>query len=205
MSSAKPLSAVEFAEAVITHWPPFRWEEHQEVSWTQAIVRELSGFDRQVLGNAMAHLVRTRRDSKTPTVALCIDACVAARRWLDAEKQASALPIEKSPERMRWEDRQRLANDLVKTAPGRQAAQEGWIASMHAFAVEHGRLPSGREIDACKRYAKEFDEAFNQCVATAVDETKQMAVRNVSAQLVKLGEDMIARRKKLADMVLGVR
>lgn len=197
--SGKPMSATEFAEAVITHWPPFRWEEHQEVSWTQAIVRELSGFDRQVLGNAMASMVRTRRDSKTPTVAACIDACVAAKRWLDAEKQASALPIHgkaKSPELMRWEERQRLADDIVMGPDGKEAARGGWIGALHAFIVDHGRMPNAGELAQCKRVAKEFDEHYAMCVKGGWP---------FAESLQRLGADMLANRKRLTDMVLGVR
>jgi hypothetical protein len=195
--TVRPMSATEFAEAVITHWPPFRWEEHQEVSWTQAIVRELSGFDRQVLGNAMASMVRTRRDSKTPTVAACIDACAAAKRWVDAEKQAEALPIhassKKSPSEMQWEERKRLADDMVMGPDGKEAARNGWIGALHNFIVVNGRMPKAGEVAQCKTVAREFDQAYAQCVKGGWAQ---------AYSLESLGAAMLANRKHLAETVL---
>jgi len=219
--SAKSLSAVEFAEAIITHWPPFRWDEHQELSWTQALVRELSGFDRQVLGNAMAHLVRTRRDTKTPTVAVCIDACVAERRYLEAQKRIESLPIDAKPEERDrpWYSPQRkdTVDVLVKCPLGKQAAKEGWIGAMYAFAMEHGRLPRPdmhvaapkvigphpirpyigmTEIAMCKQQAKDFDMTYALCVR---------GENHIARQWASTGEAMLKERERLANMVLGAR
>jgi len=193
--SNKPLSAAEFAEAVITHWPPFRWDQHQAGSWTQSLVRELSAFDRQVLGNALAHLIRSRRDTKTPTVAACIDACVAERRYLDAEKTTASLPVTKDGSRLPEysDERRRLADDLVRCADGKQAAKEGWIGTLHTFVVRNGRMPKGHEIADCKRHAREFDEYYAQCVKGGWPQ---------AASLLSLGDKMLARRKELTEMVL---
>jgi hypothetical protein len=195
----KPLSAVEFAEAVITHWPPFRWDEHQETSWTQALIREVSGFERQVLGSALAHLIRTRRDTKTPTVAMCIDACVAERRYAEAQKVAESLPMHgaaKPKEHLLWEERERLADDIVKGPDGKQAARDGWIGTLHAFIVNTGRMPNAGEMAKCKQQAREFDESYAQCVKGGWPQAQR---------LEELGRDMLANRKRLTEMVLNTR
>lgn len=44
-------------------------------------------------------------------------------------------------------DSERQADELVRCDLGRTAAAEGWILTLHDFARERKRLPSGREID----------------------------------------------------------
>jgi hypothetical protein len=194
---SKPMSAVEFAEAVITHWPPRFWDEHQETSWTQSMVREIGGFDREVLGKALASMIRTRRDTKTPPVAVCIDACVAERRFLEASKIAEALPIhassKKSPSEMQWEERKRLADDMVMGPDGKEAARNGWIGALHNFIVVHGRMPKAGEVAQCKTVAREFDQAYAQCVKGGWAQ---------AYSLESLGAAMLANRKHLAETVL---
>jgi hypothetical protein len=233
--SNKPLSAAEFAEAVITHWPPFRWDQHQAGSWTQSLVRELSAFDRQVLGNALAHLIRTRRDTKTPTVAICIDACVTERRYLEAQKRVESLP-EAQHEAGKFPayspQRKDTVDLLVKCKLGKQAAREGWISTMYAFAMEHGRLPRDdihvaaplnlgphpirpyvgmTEIAMCKRQAKDFDDAYAKLIRGEIvadghqkwtDEARMKGLL-AGKRWESTGEAMLKERNRIADMVLS--
>lgn len=229
--SARPMSAAEFAEAVITHWPPFRWDQHQAGSWTQSLVREIGNFDRQVLGNALAHLIRTRRDTKTPTVAACIDACVAERRFIDAQSLAIDAKPDISTLPPHAPERRAHADLIVKCPLGKQAAREGWIGSMHAFAVENGRLPLANatvtaprmpgphpnrdyigmtEIEMCKRQAKDFDTAYATVVRGEIvtaghqkwsDEAKAKA-RAAGKEWESTGAAMLKERQRLANTVL---
>ena len=214
---SKPLSAVEFAEAIITHWPPFRWDEHQETSWTQALVREIGGFEKEVLGKALAALIRTRRDTKTPTVAVCIDACVSERRYLEAQKVVETLPVDAQKAAGKWPSyvaqRDPNIDVLVKSPLGRQAAKEGWIGAMYAFAMEHRRLPLDNahvpapkglssndprhpiqpyvgmtEIAMCKQQAKDFDEAYAMCVrgGDVIDDAADSPMQGMRKSLARL-------------------
>jgi hypothetical protein len=60
-----------------------------------------------------------------------------------------------------------LADDLIKTPLGREAAKGGWMLGLHDFARREGRAPQDREVDQIKREAKEFDAGLRegQCAA----------------------------------------
>jgi len=94
---------------------------------------------------------------------------------------------------MSWEQRVNLANDLVRCAEGRQAAKDGWIGTLHAYAVEYARFPPAAEFGALKRQAKEFDQAYAECVKGGWPQAHR---------LEQLGRDMLANRKRLTEMVL---
>lgn len=167
--------------------------EH-ETAWLMSMARELRGFDGLTLARAAEEITRHRTDRRFPLPADCRKACIEARKWVEAERRSVALPIEAEPSRMHWPERMKLADDLVMGPEGRQAAKEGWIGILHAEAVKRGRLPSAaNEFGALKRQAKEFDDAYRQCVKGGWPQAQR---------LERLGADMLANRKKLTDMVL---
>jgi hypothetical protein len=184
---------LSFISAVIQHFPPFRWDEGQEKAWVDTMVRELSGFSPQVLEKATTDMVRTRKDRRMPVPAECINACLDARRWLEAKGEAEALAV--IPQKAKtYDDKKQLANDLVMGPEGRQAAKEGWIGILYDYAKNHGRLPPPSEFPGMKREAKEFDVAYARCVRG----DGMFAAK----QLQELGAKMLKRRNELADMVL---
>lgn len=184
----------KFIDAMLLHYPPFRWDEEQEKSWSKTMVVELRGFGAAVLEKAATTMIRTRKDRRTPLVAECVQACVEARRWLDIEKGASELPIDEKQTTGEWTaDRFKLANDLIRTPLGREAAKGGWIGALHGFARRNARAPVGPEIQACKQSAKEFDAAYKLCVQGGWP---------YAHMLERLGAAMLKRREKLSDMVL---
>lgn len=166
--------------------------EH-ETAWLVSMARELRGFDGQTLARAAEEIVRNRTDRRFPLPADCRKACIEARKWVDVERRVTSLPMEPQSMQMKWEERVRLANDLVMCSAGRQAAQEGWIGILHARVVQDGRLPPASEFGALKRYAKEFDQAYAQCVKGGWPQAQR---------LEQLGRDMLANRKRLTEMVL---
>lgn len=187
------MSAVsDFVDTIMLHYPPFRWDEHQEQAWTAAMVLELGDFDPAVLKKAAQHMVRTRKDHRTPLVSECITACIDARRWLNAEKSATTLPMQGHSAKPFFHEK--LADDLIMSADGRQAAKEGWIGTLHIFIARNGRMPQGREIADCKRQAKEFDDAYAQCLRGGWPQAQSLA---------SLGAAMLKNRKQLTEKVLG--
>lgn len=188
-------AASEFIEEVLLHWPPYRWDEDQEASWTKSMTLELRIFDPAVLAKAIAHMKRTRKDRRTPTVAECISACAEALRWINIEKGKQALPIEEQKQTLSEysQDRIKLANDLVMGSLGKQAAKEGWILSLHDFCRNKLRLPMSHEVDKCKKGAKEFDESYRLAVKGGWPQ---------AAALEQLGAKMLKKRQELSDMVL---
>lgn len=219
MSSRKAI--VAFADTVLQHFPPFRWDEEKEAAWAETMVKELSGFSAEVINRAAREMVRTRKKEKTPLVSECIDACSEAKRWLEIERSKEVLPVDASgptfAPSLDWTaDRLRLASELMDSPLGKQAAREGWVGILWSFARKNARMPeAGRnieyrkskatpvrmvsEIEFCKLEAADFGEAYKLAVrGAALGNSFMMA-------LEKLGAEMLRRRHVTEQRVLGGR
>jgi hypothetical protein len=193
-------AVTQFVDAVLQHFPPYRWDESQERSWMDTLIRELAGFSDAVLARAMSELVRTRKDRRIPLVSECIDACLDAKRWFDAEKgkgQLSSGPAPANQSFLDWtEDAFKLSRDLMSGPMGLQAAKEGWIGCLDAYCRKFKRLPPAGEIPTLQRQAREFNETFDKCVRGGFHDAGRWAA---------MGEEMLRRRNKLVDWRLALR
>lgn len=193
MSSKK--TVIAFADTVLQHFPPFRWDDGKEAAWAETMVRELSGFPDEVVERAGREIVRTRKKPQTPMVSECIDACLEAKRWIEAKRQSESLAVTHdggvSPQNRDWTaERLKLATELMFTPLGKQAAKEGWIGALWSFARKNSRLPQqGREVEDCKQHARWFDESYAICV--------RQRHNPLSASLERLGAMMLGRRHDL--------
>ncbi len=193
----KPANPVtNFVSTILQHFPPYRWEEAQEKTWMETMIRELNGcdFSDAVLEKALTDMVRTRKDRRIPLVAECITACLEARKWLAAKEGAENLPIQQQPKSI--DERTKLADDLIMGKEGRLAAKEGWILGLHDYARKHGKLPPPSEFERLRRQARGDDEAY----ARVVRGDGMFVAREA---LEKLGAAMQKRRNELADRVLN--
>jgi hypothetical protein len=200
-------SATDFVERVLQIWPPYRWDEVQEQAWADLMARELSGFKPEVLERGFQEMVRKRKETRIPTPAECIAACTEAKRWLDLEANDGKLPGMREDDKDEWSrERQKLAYDLVKSAMGKQAAADDpcWVMAMWNFCRKNQRMPSGYEIDQCKREARLFDESYRDALrAQVVDASGEVKPLAFAEQLQALGSSMLAKREKLRAEVLG--
>jgi hypothetical protein len=188
-----------FVETMMVRWPPFRWDEAQERAYADDLMRELSGFTPEVLERARREMIRKRTKPQIPSVAECIGFCAEAKHWHDAETGKGQLIPD--PAKDRWVElsdaRQRLADDLMPTQIGKQAAKEGWALAFWNFARVNGRAPqSAQDIALCKKNSREFEEAF----ATAV-----RGETILHKKCVELGESMRKRGAEKAALALGGR
>jgi len=187
-------AAKHFIAEVLRAYPPFRWEPETEELWMSVLMKRLPSFSDEVLTRTLDHMLATRDDRRTPLPPECLKFCQETRRQIDMEKGKSNLPIEPSAAEGDWTaDRLRLADSLVMTPLGKEAAKNGWIGMLHSFCRKNMRAPVGPEIEACKREAKEFDKAYAQCVKGGWPGAKG---------LEKLGASMLKKRQALTDMVL---
>lgn len=191
-----------FVDAMIMHFPPFRWDEAEEAAWAATLTKELSGFDEETINRARTEMVRKRKDRRTPLVSDCISACLEARRWLEAEKGKGELAVnhETATKYLDWTvDRKRLALDLMRGPLGLQAAKGGWIGVLDGFCRKNGRLPTEKEIPALQRTAKEVDAAYEDCVRG------NGGWAPLTAVCVAWGDAVMARRKELQTWREGLR
>jgi hypothetical protein len=199
-------SATDFVERVLQIWPPFRWDEVQEQAWADLMVRELSGFKPEVLERGFQEMVRKRKESRIPTPAECIAACVEAKHWVDAEANEGQLPELRAASNEWSRERRKLAYDLVHSGMGKQAAADDpcWVLALWDFCRKNQRLPAGHEIEECKRDARGFDEAYRNALrGDVVDSHGEVKPMAFAGGLQKLGSSMLAKREKLRAEVLG--
>lgn len=198
-------AAIDFADTILQHYPPYRWEDHQEKAWAARLVKELSGFSAEVIRRAADEIVRTRKKPQTPLPAECIEACVGAKRWVDANRNNGKLPIDAGGGQighLDWAaDRLKLASDLMSTPIGKQAAKEGWAGALWSFARKSARLPQpGAETNGCKDAARGFDEAYASLVRRS---NSNPVMRELQEKLEALGAEMLRRRHSIERRVLG--
>lgn len=188
----------EFADAMLQHFPPFRqWEDYQEKAWADTMASELSCFPKEVLARAQREIIRTRKPNmpRPPMVSECIQACLEARRWIEADASKGQLPAMRPAAGDEWStERVKLAYDLIKSSLGKEAGRDGWILSLWGFCRINQRVPQGPETERCKRDAQEFDTAYADCVRGAAGP--------LSGVLEGLGAAMLAKRESLAAEVL---
>lgn len=174
--------------------------EAREKEWTLAMVRELRGYASEVLEGAASRIIATRTDRRFPLPSECKQACDDVRKAMRADSMKSTLSMGSAvahAQNMDWtEERLKLATDLMHCEMGREAAKNGWIGILHSFARKNARLPKGAEIEACKREAKAFDQAYSKCVRGGWPQAKR---------LEEIGAEMLRRRHELERLVLGRR
>lgn len=192
------VGASRFVSRVIVMFPPFRWDDETLKTWSEEVVRFLSGFSDDVLARAADNMVGTRKKG-TPSVAECVDVCKEAKYWIDAQKDQVQAALD-SNERARrspvWsEDRKQLADHLLDTPLARAAAKENWISSYYDFCLKNARAPNEYEARECRRIAQRFDGYY------------EMAIKGelgfLSVGLEKLGASMLKNRSALVDRVLN--
>lgn len=147
-----------FIAAVSLHFPrpKFSGDETMEGAWVASMTRVLSNCDDALLAEA-ANIILNERDPKKdgrffPVPKECKDACDLAAERRDRQLLALAPPKADMP----YDGKVRLARDLMKSPPGKQATREGWGEAMFHFCVEHERAPTGNEIGQCKQSARDF-------------------------------------------------
>ena len=176
------------------HFPMSKFaDETNEEAWTASMVRFLSPYSPDVLGRAAEHIIKTRdpkRDGKWfPVPSEIIAACDLMRRAIQIE-QTPLLTHGQRDQNLDAGWRVDLANDLVKTPLGREAAKKGWIGALWAFCRRAARLPEARELPAVKAEAQVFDEALDAC--------ERGEAGPMSRKLAELGRSIKDRRSDLA-------
>lgn len=177
------------------------WDEEREKSWSTLMVRELGGYSDEILAHACRDIIVTRGKRQgeqwMPTIAECIKACRDAQFLIDGEKNKGKLPLGAGPLEKKfaiWSDERRvLADQLIMTSQGKQAAQEGWILGLHNFIREHARVPRQSEENALRTSSREFEEEYRKCLSGGFACAKPLA---------ELGTKMLQRREELAELVL---
>lgn len=196
------MSAVDVGKLISVvglHFPRPRFrDDAEEAAWTASIVRCLSSFSPEVLAKATELIVRDRdpkRDGKYfPVPAELIKACRDAQGVLERASDPPLLSEGRKDQSQYAGWRVDLANDLVKTEMGREAAKSGWIGSLWDFCRRMARLPDRHEIRNVRSDAEAFDEALDAC--------ERGEVGFATKPLLDLGRKIKARREEMAREVV---
>lgn len=159
--SASPKAIKQFIAVVELYFPrpKFDGDETQEAAWMAIMARVLSPFDNDVVADGAVRLVSTYQGRFFPKPAECTAACekAAEAKHYRQTPLISAGSRDPSPY-AGW--RITLADDLMQSAPGKQAAREGWGFAFHNFCRENGRAPSPHEFAKCKAERRALDEGM---------------------------------------------
>lgn len=194
-----PQHVLDFIASVSVHFPPPRGlDESLERAWLESISRSLEFYKPDVIA-AAAQLILDERGEmngvrRFPLPKEIKQACHEVLNRRSAEQRASTLPIAAESDNQFADWRVRLADELIMTAMGRDAARGGWILGLHEFCRREARAPNDREIPQIRREAKEFDAAYETCVMGGWPEARG---------LERLGRSMLDRREALRQRVLG--
>lgn len=167
MVTTDPVSA--FIATVQVHFPRGGTrDEDLEDAWMTSMVKFLAPFTKDVLAAAAEHILRTRDPRKQgqrwfPSPRECIEACELMQRTMNV--QATPLLSYGNRDPSPWAGwRVKLANDLMRTEMGRQAAREGWNGVLWNFARENQRLPTDEhELRMVKGAAARFAKVLRDC------------------------------------------
>jgi len=167
-----------------------RPDSDDPAAYIEELARLIRGYTTQEQDKAADFLIRNHVPTNRkpwPAPNEIVTACSDARELLNPPKEDDKKKIKD------WTgDVLKLADSLIQSDLGRQAADEGWVHSLWDFCRVNRRLPTGYEIAACQRHAKEFDAAYARCVHQNIPHLKA------------LGDMMLARRYEKADYAHGV-
>lgn len=185
----------KFIEEVIIHFPRREASEVDEMAWARSMKRNLEGFTPEVLARAAEIIIATcdRRDFQW-LPKQCKEACFEAQKVLRAEKPRliGSSPLAKGA--ATFEEKEKLAMELILGPLGRRAAKEGWIHSLFTWTRDHMRLPESEgDIKWCQKAAKGFDKELDRCLGALPG--------SMNAKLVPLGMSMLKKRQDLAHYV----
>ena len=189
------MNTVDFISTLVMHFPVRHESEMREREWLGSMIGAVKHYEGDILQRAAQTIIDTRTDRRFPLPAeirkVCFEIASDERRsklaFEGGEKFKASDPW--SPQRIR------LADELMRTPMGREAAEGGWIVCLHDFVRKNGRLP---EFESQKREliraAQDFDESYRRVVIGGFPGAKALR---------ELGDKMLARRDALAKRVLG--
>lgn len=188
------VAVAKFIATVQVHFPLPRFvDEQQEDAWMASMRRFLGGYDADILSLASERVLRDRDPKKDgryfPVPSEVIAICEAVRRDIHAASAQKLLTEGRGDQSPFAGWRSDLANVLVKTEMGRDAAARGWIGSLWDFCRRMARLPERHEVRDVVGEAQAFDLALDAC------ERGEAGACNAS--LLKLGRSLRERRDEL--------
>ena len=201
-------AVADFIEALLVHYPVRHDTEEREDAWVKSMIAALRGYGPDILKEVADDIIRTRKYRNFPLLSEILDKCDDVEKRREMRKWDGAIPQLRPPaDSDQWSsERVRFAYDLVRSGMGREAARDNpcWVMCLWHFARRNQRLPSGHEVDALKREAREFDQAYADTLRGAVvgHDGKASGLPNAK-ELQKLGASMIAKRERLCREVLG--
>lgn len=170
----------------LMYGPP---ETEQPQEWFAEMDRLLKGYGDRELDKAADIVLRTHKGHRYPSVSEMLTAAAEAREGLVERRPVKAEYPEWTDERIE------KADELIRCALGRKAANEGWVFSLHTFCRKHQRLPIGGEVGGCINEARGFDEAYSQCL-----KEKNSGLHRA---LVELGDSLLRMRSFLGEVADG--
>ncbi len=164
-------------------------ETENPQAWVAEMDRLVKGYAEKELDKAADIVLRSHRGNRFPSVSEMLQACEDAREQLVPRPKLNSFDTwpEWSPDAIA------KADELIRCAMGRKAADEGWVFALHTFCRKNGRLPTNQnEISGCIAEARGFDDAYAKNAASGDP-----------LGLNRLGDSMLAMRSFLGEVANG--
>lgn len=212
MSSTEADISAFISDLAVHYTTPKYDDPKDRQRWLKSFVVELRGASPEVLKRAAQLIINSRKNRYFPLVADCRQAVREAAELVKFEQRLQTLPTLRQALGDEWsQERRDLADQLIKSGLGKEAANDGWILALWDFCRRFQRLPDDQRYEArnakeaedfagcselkfCKRAACGFDEAYQQCLRGGWPQ---------AYELKRLGDSMIAKRERLCQEVLG--
>lgn len=154
----------------------------------------LTPYDGDILEKAFALMMNQQIYRTFPLLAECLQACEAVQEQAAPKSRPWART---KPEDVPWlPERIQLADRLLKTDLGRQAAQEEWVVAFHDFCRENARLPNKFEAEAVR------SAALQRRTERLLREAKMEGMGGVPRIIRAVSKAMAKKRARLTAIAL---
>lgn len=199
----------EFIGELVLHFPRREMSEADDVAWVSSMTRNLEGFSPTMLRKGAQIIIDTcDRRSFQWLPKQCKEACFEAKKILDAEKPSLKFTGPRAD--ANYDDREKLARELLLCPMGKAAACEGWIFSLFTFIRDHARLPAKdrycgdrrkmhtehgvlSEVDCCQRGGRGTEQA--------IDRLRALPPSQMNKTFINMGLEALEKRNKLTAYV----
>lgn len=192
--------AVHFGEPKFDVADVDKPEAHRE--WLRAMVRNFGGYSDAVLQRACDLIVANRTYRTFPLISECKKAVIEADKQ---DKAENPRLIGSQPNKnATYDDRERLAMELILGSMGKRAGRENWIGMLYEFTRNNMRLPQNdAEINHLIRESRLADKDYEKLLRNDYDIHPENALQwtKMRGALIQGWDGRFAKRKSLTEYV----
>ena len=147
------------------------------------ITKRLQEEDEDVQVRTIKIFAEHYRRRTLPTLRDVIDVIQVAREEIRLERFNARIQASKPVP----ETNEDIADRLLRSELGQQAAREGWVSTFYDFAMKNGRIPAPNEIEDLKLRGRQIAREMEQADARVRDAFHRRR-RNITRAALAVGK-----------------